>query len=128
MLPDFGDPVAEGTGFFGAAGRIVFRVEIEDDDFIAKAGEADGLAFSVGSSHCGGMEIWSDIAGLQGVFHGVKNFTRVLRAQAAGVFFFDRWESSSGAAVNSWNGRRAPLILAWGDFAAISKTPPKTAP
>jgi hypothetical protein len=45
------------------------------------------LAFSVGSAHCGGMEIWSDIAGLQGVFHGVKNFTRVLCAQAAGVFF-----------------------------------------
>jgi hypothetical protein len=49
------------------------------------------LAVSVGSSHCGGMEIWSDIAGLQGVFHGVKNFTRALCAQATAVVFFDYW-------------------------------------
>jgi hypothetical protein len=45
------------------------------------------LAFSVVSAHCGGVEIWSDIVGLQGVFHGVKNFTRVLCAQANGVVF-----------------------------------------
>ena len=83
--------VAHGAGLCGASGRVVFRVEIEDDAFAAKAGEADGLPFSVGSAYCVGMEIWSDIAGLQGVFHGVKNFTRVLRAQAAAVFFFDCW-------------------------------------
>lgn len=83
--------VAHAAGLRGASGCVVFRVEIEDDAFTAKAGEADGLAFSVGSAHCGGMEIWSEIVGLQGVFHGVKNFTRVLRAQAAAVFFFDRW-------------------------------------
>ena len=79
--------VAHAAGLRGASGCVVFRVEIEDDAFTVKAGEADGLAFSVGCAHCGGMEIWSDIAGLQGVFHGVKNFTRVLCAQAVAVFF-----------------------------------------
>lgn len=83
--------VAHAAGLRGASGCVVFRVEIENDAFAVKAGEADGLAFSVGSAHCGGVEIWSDIAGLQGVFHGVKNFTRVLCAQAAAVGFFDYW-------------------------------------
>lgn len=83
--------VAHAASLRGASGRVVFRVEIEDYAFAAKAGEADGLAFSVVSADCGGMEVRSDIADMQGVFHGVKNFTRVLCAQAADVFFFDCW-------------------------------------
>lgn len=118
--------VAHGAGLCGASGSVVFRVEIEGDAFAEKAGEADGLTFSVGSAYCGGMEIWSDIAGLQGVFHGVKNFTRVLCAQAVAVFFFDCWQWSSGAVVNYWTDWRAALILAWRDFATVSKAPRKT--
>jgi hypothetical protein len=45
------------------------------------------LAFSVVSADCGDIEIGGFISGLKGVFHGLKNFTRALRAQAAGVFF-----------------------------------------
>lgn len=56
--------VAHAAGLRGASGRVVFRVEIEDDAFTTKAGEADGLAFSVGSSYCGGLEIRSDITRL----------------------------------------------------------------
>ena len=56
--------VAHAAGLRGASGRVVFRVEKEDDAFAAKAGEADGLGFPVGSAYCGGMEIWSDIARL----------------------------------------------------------------
>ena len=118
--------VAHAAGLRGASGCVVFRVEIEDDAFTMKAGEAYGLAFSAGSAHCGGVESWSDIAGLQGVFHGLKNFTRVLCAQAAAVVFFDCWQWSSGAVVIYWNDWRAALILAWRDFATVSKTPQKT--
>jgi hypothetical protein len=60
------------------------------------------------------------------VFHGVKNFTRVLCAQAAAVVFFDYWQWSSGAVVSYWNDWRAALILAWRDFATVSKMPQKT--
>jgi hypothetical protein len=50
----------------------------------------------------------------------------VLCAQAAAVVFFDYWQWSSGAVVNYWNDWRAALILAWRDFATVSKTPQKT--
>lgn len=99
--------VAQGAGLCGASGCVIFRVEIEDDDFATKAGEADGLGFSVGSADCNGMKIWSDIAGLQGVIHGFKNFTRAVSVQAVGVIFFDSWLWSRGAVVIKQNGRRA---------------------
>ena len=83
--------VAHAAGLRGASGCVVFRVEIEYHDFTTKAGEADGLGFSVGSTDCNGMKIWSNIAGLQGVIHGFKNFTRLVSVQAVGVIFFDSW-------------------------------------
>lgn len=66
---DFGVPVADAAGLDGAAGSVVLGVKIEDDFFAAKAGEADGLAFSEDSADGGGGEIGGGIAGLEFGFH-----------------------------------------------------------
>jgi hypothetical protein len=69
FLGEGGDVVAEGTGFFGAAGGVVFWVEVEDDPLSEEGFEGDGFALFVLDAEVGG---W--IANFQG--HGDRDSLR----------------------------------------------------
>ena len=83
------DAVAHAASLRRAPGCVVLRVEIKHDGFAAKLRESDGMGLHEGAAHGVGCEIWCSIAGLQGVFHGLENFTAATFAQADGVFFID---------------------------------------
>lgn len=69
LRKDFAVMVADTASLGGATGRVVFGVEIQDDFFATKAGEAYGLAVAKGSAHGCGGEIGGWIAGLEVSIH-----------------------------------------------------------
>ena len=69
FLGDLGPGVAEGAGLGGAAGGVVFGVEVEDDFLAAKVAEGEGGFSFVAAADDGGGEVGGE--GVEGGFgHG----------------------------------------------------------